>query len=261
MKQTADLLPLRHALPAQQAASPAIRCMIVDDEPHALQLLRQYIIQTGGLELLGTSFFPAEILARAGAEMPDLLFVDVEMPQLNGLDLVRLLQGKCLFILCSGHRQYALEGFEHDVCDYLLKPVTYSRFIKAVEKAKQQLLLNRLAGTPPGEKSKRFVVLKGGRKHRRLKIYFDEIDYIRCAGHYLCISVKGEKNTVHLNMKEMLNLLPASEFIRVHKTYIIPLNRISYVDFEELGLRGVEQPIPVGDTYRKELMRTLKDGM
>lgn len=240
--------------------SPRIRCMIVDDEPHAIRLLHRHIEQTPGLELLFASVQPAEILAMAERETFDLLFLDVEMPLLGGFDLLNLLKGKCQFILCSGHRKYALKGFEHDVCDYLLKPVTYPRFISAVEKAKQKVIFtHRPAIVPHGQTFNKYILLKGDRKHRQLRICTEEIDYIKAMGHYLNIVVKGEKKTILLTMKQLLQYLPAGEFIRVHQSYIVPLNRISHIDFEELGLRDVSTPIPIGDTYRKELLKALKE--
>lgn len=258
MKALTDLLPARKIMAKKPFQT--IRCMIVDDEPHAINLLSRHIEQTPGLELIYTSAHSTDILAKAEQEPFDLLFLDVEMPLLSGFDLLNLLKGKCFFVLCSGHREYALKGFEHDVCDYLLKPITYSRFIKAVEKVKQQVKLKQLSTDHKSTASaKRFILLKGDRKYRQLRVCFDEIDYIKSLGHYLNVVVKGEKRTILITMKQLMDRLPAEEFIRVHQSYIIPLNRISYTDFEELGLRDVDIPIPIGDTYRKALMKVLKE--
>lgn len=263
MKEITDLLPAGKIIAKKQFhASRHIRCMIVDDERHAINLLSRHIEQTPGLELLFAASNPTELLARAEAEPFDLLFLDVEMPLLCGFDLLNLLKGKCFFVLCSGHRKYALKGFEHEVCDYLLKPITYSRFIKAVEKVKQQVKVKQASTDHKSTASaNRFILLKGDRKYRQLRICLDEIDYIKSMGHYLNVVVKGEKKTILTTMKQLMDQLPDEEFIRVHQSYTIPLNRISYVDFEELGLRDVSIPIPIGDTYRKALMKVLRGEM
>lgn len=236
-----------------------IRCMAVDDEPHAVELISRHINNTPFLELVHATTHPVEILERAAKDPFHLLFIDVEMPLLNGFDLVSMLLGTCYFVLCSAHRKYALKGYEHDVSDYLLKPVTYNRFVKAVEKVKQQIAIKH----SPGEHKKNhpdqdYLLLKGDRKHRHLKIYFDEIDYVEGAGHYMTLFVKGNRKTILITMKELLAQLPEHRFMRIHNSYIVPLNRITYIDFDELGLQNVTYPIPLSSKYREVLLKILK---
>lgn len=236
-----------------------IRCMVVDDEPHAVALISRHIANTPFLELVHATTRPVEILERVEKDPFHLLFIDVEMPLLNGFDLVSMLRGTCYFVLCSAHRKYALKGFEHDVSDYLLKPITYNRFVKAVERVKQQIALKH----SPGEDKKNcpgqdYLLLKGDRKHRHLKIYFDEIDYVEGAGHYMTLFVKGNRKTILITMKELLAQLPQHRFMRIHNSYIVPLNRITYIDFDELGLQNVSHPIPLSAKYREDLLKILK---
>lgn len=231
-----------------------IRCVVVDDEPHAAELLGRHIGSTPFLQLVQVTTNPVEVLNMAATQPFDLLFLDVEMPYIPGTELARLLKGKCQLVLCSAHPHYALAGFDLDVCDYLLKPVTYSRFIQAAEKVKQQMALQE----PVLPANKEYLLLKGDRKYRHFRICADEIDIIEASGHYIHLYVNGERKTLLASMKDIIKELPEGRFVRVHNSYIVPVNRILYVDHEELGLKSMPHPIPISKTYRPGLLQILK---
>jgi two-component system, LytTR family, response regulator len=237
-----------------------VRCVVVDDEPHSLKLISRYIGDTPFLQLVHATTEPLELLEWALRERFDLLFLDVEMPRLSGFELVNLLRGKCHFILCSGHPKYALQGYDFDVCDYLLKPITYSRFIKAAGKAVMQMGLQKLPNETDAQNGQRdYLLLKGDRKHCHFRICLDEIEFMEAAGHYIHLYLGGEKKTLLLSMKQMMLQLPENRFVRVHHSYIVPINRITFVDFETLGLKSVRRSIPVSDTYRAGLLQKIKN--
>lgn len=231
-----------------------LKCAVVDDEPHAIDLLVRHIGCTPSLQLVLATTNPVDVLNTVSGNPFDLLFLDVEMPHLPGTELARLLKGKCQLVLCSAHAHYALAGFDLDVCDFLLKPITYGRFLQAVEKAKQQAV--RPEPLPPANKE--YLLLKGDRKYRHFRICADEIDIIEAAGHYIYLHVNGERKTLLGSMKDIIKELPEGRFVRVHNSYIVPVNRILYVDFEELTLKSMPHPIPVSKTYRPGLLHLLK---
>jgi two-component system, LytTR family, response regulator len=199
-----------------------ITCMIVDDEPYAIEHLAGHVRQTPGLQLVHSSLNPVEALQQLPQLQPALVFLDIQMPQLNGFDFIKAAgTAPCHFIMCTAYAEYALEGFNHSVVDYLLKPVTYARFIKAVQKA--QALMQ------PGSQQGRtgYVLLKAAVKHRQLKI----------------------------NLQDML---PAGHFIRIHHSFIVPLDNIAWVDANNVQLHSQAQPLPIGPSYKAALLHALE---
>lgn len=231
-----------------------IRCLVVDDEPAALELMTRYVKNTPFLELVQATTRPQEAVETAVREGVSLVFLDVEMPRLNGFGVAKLLREQCHFICCSAHNHYALEGFNNDVCDFLLKPVSYERFLQAVGKVKRQLGSLPRPQPPPEPE---YLLLKGNGKYRYQRILLNDIDYIEGAGHYQHIFVHGKKKTFLIALKELLQRLPENRFVRIHHSYIVPLCKISYLDADELGLYPVRHALPVGQTYRENLFRRL----
>jgi two-component system LytT family response regulator len=233
-----------------------LTCMVVDDEQHAVDLLVHHVKQTPFLSLVHHTTNPVEAIQKLSTQKIDLVFLDVQMPQLSGLEFIKATKGKCHVILCTAYPQYALEGFDHDVVDYLLKPVTYARFIKGAQKALNLLSVQNMA-TPTGT-AEAHIFIKTENKGKQLKINFDDIDFVEGQKNYVAFHVGGEKIMALLGMKEAMEMLPASRFIRVHNSFIVPVEKISMIEGNMLGLSNNTKVIPIGITYKEHVVETLK---
>ena len=231
-----------------------LTCMVVDDEQHAVDLLVHHISQTNCLQLIHQTTNPLEALEIFNTKKIDLVFLDIQMTKLSGLDFIKAVQGKCNVILCTAYAEYAFEGFEHNVIDYLLKPITFPRFIKAVQKAVS--LLNGKNSNPGSEEKHLFI--KTENKGKLLKIDFDEIDYVEGQKNYVAFHVGNQKKMALLNMKDVADLLPKSKFIRVHNSFIIPIAKVALIEGNTLGLKNITLRIPIGVTYKDEVTTALK---
>lgn len=219
-----------------------INCIILDDEPLAVKLIADYASKVQQLQVLyaGSDVFQAiEVL---NSEAIDLVFLDIQMPQLTGIELMQLFNQKHNFIVTSAYSEYALDAYQFQVVDFLLKPVTFNRFYQAVEK------YNRWQETFQTETTQDFLFVKADRKH--YKIAADSILYIEGLKDYIRIHTDTEKILVLENMKDILERLPASRFVRIHRSYIIPLSKMKLIEGNQIQMTsGIY--LPIGETYRK----------
>jgi two-component system, LytTR family, response regulator len=229
-----------------------ITCMVVDDEQHAIDLLSDHIKQTPELRLIHVTTSPFSAIELINKGGIDLVFLDVKMPDLNGIDVIRAITGKTKVILCTAYRRYALAGFEHDVVDYLLKPVMYERFIKGLAKARTLIEAERKAQKID------FLPIRGQTRNSRIKIHFDDIDLLEAKQNYTAVYVQGKKHLTSMRLKKLLEYLPSDDFIRVHHSFIIPVKRITQISNTELRLKNIELPIPIGPAYKKNLAGVMK---
>ncbi|HTI09276.1 MAG TPA: response regulator transcription factor [Puia sp.] len=240
--------------------STPIRCVIVDDEPWALSLLTDYVRKTPDLDVVLSTTHVLEALRAVQEGKADLLFLDIQMPELTGLQFMKIIQKSCKVILTTAYTQYAMEGYEHDVVDYLLKPITFDRFLMAVQKAKERLLpasLSAPAGTAieqvPSVPADHIFIKT---EYRIQKINLPDIFYIEGLRDYIALHTRAAKVLSLDSMKNMEELLPETRFIRIHKSYII--NR-EHIEFLERGRVVIhKQYLPIGDTYREKFLRILK---
>lgn len=235
-----------------------IRCLVVDDEPLALDIIEDYISKVPFLELVKSTTSAIEGLSLVQNDNIDLVFLDVQMPELTGLQFLKILNGKCDVILTTAYSQYALEGYELDVIDYLLKPIAFDRFYKAAQKVLQQKqnsspipLPETLATHTPHN----FIFVKT--EHKIQKIYLDDILYIEGLKDYISIFTKSERIITLQNMKKMEDALPSGRFVRVHKSYIIALDKIDSIERSRIQI--TDKIIPVGDTYRESFFKLVEN--
>jgi DNA-binding LytR/AlgR family response regulator len=233
--------------------SAPIRCILVDDEPLAIRLLADYIEKTPGLELVFSTTHPLQALDQIRCGVADAVFLDVQMPQLNGVDLMKMIRHSgCRVILTTAYTQYAFEGYEHDVVDYLLKPITYQRWSIAIAKLRERI------GSAAVELFVRDpVFIKTG--HRIQRIDLDSIYYIEGLRDYIAFHTTGGKFLTLENLKEMETLLPADSFIRIHRSYIINKFRLDYLEKGRVVIG--KDYLPIGDTYKEEVLARLTPGM
>lgn len=237
-----------------------LKCVIIDDEPLALALLSDYVGKFPGLELIAATSDPVSALQLVKTGSPDLIFLDMQMPELNGLQFLKVLQQRVMVIITTAYSEYALDGYEHHVVDYLLKPIMPDRFMIAVEKAQQR----QGAGYPVINKEQiddrksrpTFIFIKTD--HRTVKLDLADIYYLEGARDYVIIHTQSEQILTAQSMKSLEEMLPFNQFIRVHKSYIIALSKINYIERNRIAIK--DQLIPLSDSYKGSLLNIVKGG-
>lgn len=224
-----------------------IDCVIIDDEQHAIDLLLQHISQVHFLRVVGTATNPVKGLAMITDLKPGLVFLDVQMPQLTGIEMLKLISKDSHIIMTTAYKEYAIEGFEHQVVDYLLKPVQFLRFLKAVNR-----LWTIHSSLRPATDQDHYVFVKTEQKGKLLKIDARRITYIEGLSNYAIIHMDDQKKIItYLKLKELSESLSARGFVRVHKSYIISLSHLTAVEGNMVRILNEEQPITIGDAYKK----------
>lgn len=218
-----------------------IRCIITDDEPVARKGLQSYVEKVDFLTLTGVCEDAIQLNTLLKTERPDLLFLDIEMPYLSGLDLLAALENPPKVIITSAYEQYALKGYELDVTDYLLKPISFERFLKAVNKVHGLLQKEAPSG---GEE---FFFVKSDKQ--MIKVFFKDILFVEGLENYVSIYTLSEKILVHSTMKNILKTLPEKIFIQTHRSYIVNINHVNLIEGNVLNVARHE--IPVARNYRE----------
>jgi two-component system LytT family response regulator len=233
-----------------------ITCFIIDDEPHAVEALSLLIRRTPGLELSGSATDPLQALAVLNAApLPMLLFLDVDMPELNGLELAGLIRGRCTIIFTTAYREYATEAFELQAADYLLKPFRYERFLQSILKAGKEIVARNNAG----EQSYLTLFVKTGVQGKFVSVHPDEILYVSGAMNYIEIHLKDRIVMAYLTLSELLEQLPAGGFSRIHKSHFVNRQAIVSLETGQVHLLN-DITLPIGRSYRaafQEQMRPL----
>jgi two-component system LytT family response regulator len=240
-----------------------LKCIAVDDEPLALDIIEDYIAKVPFLELVKRTENAIEALQLVQAGGIDLVFLDIQMPDLTGIQFLKIANGKANYILTTAYSQYALESYDLNVSDYLLKPIAFDRFYKAVEKVRSQMQKEETAApvaevAPPvvtatAAPAQDFIFVKT--EHKIQKIQLDDILYIEGLKDYISIFTKTERIITLQNMKKMEETLPKGEFIRVHKSYIVSLDKVESIERSRISIKG--KVIPIGDTYRDEFFKLI----
>ena len=230
-----------------------LQCMIVDDEPMARKGLLEYCADIDFLEVVAVCDNPVQAVTQLQTQPVQLLFLDIQMPRINGLDLLRSLPQPPLVIFTTAHAEYALQGFELDVVDYLLKPIAFERFLKATLKARAYLeLLQRPTADAPTDHF--FIKCDNGLE----RISFDDILYVEALQNYVVLHTPQRKYITYLTFKAVEDYLPAQQFMRVHKSYIVALAKIARIEGADLIIGN--DYIPVSRHLKEGVMeRILKD--
>lgn len=230
--------------------SKPIRCVIVDDEPPAIRLLKKYIEKVASLELIATSTNPLEALQILEKETVDLVFLDIQMPNLTGIQLSKIINDRIKIIFTTAYPQFALESYELSAIDYLLKPFEFERFYKAIKKvADFDITIERQNSTND------FVFVKTDGKNNFEKVKIDDILYIEGLKNYVAIHLKNTQIITYSTLKSIKESLPASIFVQIHKSYIISLHHIEKTSSTTILINGKE--LPIGETYRTGFFKVL----
>ncbi|MEL6257287.1 MAG: LytTR family DNA-binding domain-containing protein, partial [Bacteroidota bacterium] len=226
-----------------------IRSVIIDDEPLAREGLSNYVREVDFLDLVGVCEHPLELMELMDREQVDLIFLDIQMPKMSGIDFLKISSNPPMVILTTAYPSYALEGFRLNVLDYLLKPITFDRFFQAASKAKSQYKLLKQQAPSSSLRDDHFFV-KCNQKYE--KIFFEDILYIQGMQNYVSIHTLKGKYMALLTLKDILQKLEGQAFMRVHKSYIIATSKIESVESHELIINSI--PIPLSRNYRDELL-------
>lgn len=238
-----------------------INCIIVDDEQHAIEILTHYVKQTPHLNLVATTTNPIEGLQIVSSQKVDLVFLDIQMPELSGMDFIKATDGKTKVILTTAYSEFALESYELDVVDYLLKPIRLPRFLQAVQKAAKEIEEHHDEKHTLTEAEDDYIFVKTESKGKLLKINLDEIDYIEGMKNYVAIYCGGKKTLVYTSMKDLEERLSKKQFIRIHKSFIIPIAKITGIEGNLLRLKNVTAEILIGENYKADLMEIIRNKM
>jgi len=235
-----------------------INCIIVDDEQHAIDVLAYHVKQTSSLNLLHTCNSSIEAFEYLNNNQHvQLLFVDIQMPGITGIELVKIIQNKNLkVIFCTAYSEYAVDGFDLNIADYLLKPISFVRFTKAVQKVTEQILSEEIIISSE-QNNKEYFFVKTEQKGKMAKLSYNDIDYLESRRNYIAIFSNHQNNMVLSTMKEMEEKLPSNKFVRIHKSYMVSIAKISTMQGTYINIVNYKHTLPVGDNYREGLKKAL----
>jgi two-component system, LytTR family, response regulator len=227
-----------------------VNCIIVDDEQHAIDLLSNHISKIPFLNLQFSTTDPVTAFQYVHQKSTDLIFLDIQMPELDGMQFLNLLRGNSKVILTTAYTKYALDGYEHDIMDYLLKPIVFERFLKAVQKAMDAFAVrNNTMGNVADDYLNAFIFIKTEGRSRIVRVELNDIHYIEGMGNYLAIHTTTGKLITLLTIRELMEKLPAQQFIRIHNSYVVPVGKIAGIQGNQLQVG--KHTLPIGDTHKK----------
>ncbi|WP_271784493.1 LytR/AlgR family response regulator transcription factor [Aquimarina algiphila] len=229
-----------------------VRCLLVDDESPAIDLLKNHIKMLTDLEIVASCYSAVEAFEVIKKEKIDLLFLDIEMPVLKGLDFLKAVKNPPKVIITTAYREYAIQGYDLDIVDYLLKPISFDRFVKAVDRYYERTQSPILTITQEESKDAFFYV-NVNKKH--IKIIFEDILYIESLKDYVRIHTVHQKLVVKSNIGKIETQLPSTLFLRTHRSYIVAINRITAYTQKDIEIGEIE--IPVGSSYSSKVFSLL----
>ena len=232
-----------------------MKCLIVDDEPLAIKVMQNHLEQIPGMEIVAGCASAIEAFDLLGREQIDVLFLDIQMPGLTGVDLVRSLENPPSVIFTTAYRDYAVEGFELDAVDYLLKPISLPRLLRAVEKVRRIRENRSRNGADSQEPSQRAGTLNVRADREIVKIEIDDIGYIESLGDYVTIHLPHSVVTTKQRISQLAEKLRDKDFLRIHRSYLVPAKHI--ISFTPEYVRVGEKELPIGRTYRRQVLAAL----
>jgi DNA-binding LytR/AlgR family response regulator len=234
-----------------------IKCLVIDDEPLAREILKQHIAGVNALSLAGTCSNAVDAISFLNNHPVDLLFLDIQMPQLLGTNFIRTLKNPPKVIFTTAYRKYAIEGFELDAVDYLLKPISFERFLKAVNKVLQMNekpeKISATTKENQTEATNSFLYFRADRK--MVKVFFNEILFIEALKDYIKIVTASKTIVTKYVLSTLEEMLPGKEFLRIHKSYIVAINKIE--SFNADSIQIAKHELPIGRLYKFDVSRVL----
>lgn len=228
------------------------KCFIIDDESHAIETLKKYAADSGQLEVVGTSLNPLEAMKFINEHKDiDITFLDIDMPEISGLDVADIIYKNTAIIFTTGHAGYAVQGFEKNISDFLLKPISFERFLKSLTKVIAKLETKE----PEQPKNDTYFFVNPGIKGKMLKINFDDVEYIEGLNNYIVIHTAPNNHIIYLTMKEMEAGLKSDIFIRIHKSYIININKVTLMEGNKITID--KTTLPIGSSFKDKLLKKI----
>lgn len=229
------------------------KCLIIDDEPLAINVIKNYLSHFKNFEIASTCKNAVEGFNFLSNQEIDVIFLDINMPTVSGLDFLRSLQNPPAVVITTAYREYAVESFELDVTDYLVKPFSLQRFMKTIHRIEKKSLTNEKSEKPKTEKEKPHIFFKVDKK--MVRVYLDDILYVESLKDYVRIKTYDESLINHNNLVSIAELLPATGFVRVHRSFIIATDKVKAIDGNQVEI--ADKLIPIGRNYQKEVKELL----
>lgn len=235
-----------------------IDCIIIDDEQHAIDLLEHYVSKVPYLNLVASTTDPIAGLAMLKRMQNGLVFLDVQMPQLSGIEILKQIKKDVRVVMTTAYKKYAFEGFQYEVVDYLLKPVDFPRFLKAVNR-----LITPHHALPANDNvSTAYLFVKTEQKGKFVKIDVQNITFIEALGNYVAIhQIKQQKVITYMSLKELDNRLSNTGFVRVHKSFIISFAHVIKIESNFVKVLDEERLIPIGSAYKQDFFKLLNENL
>jgi two-component system LytT family response regulator len=228
-----------------------INCIAIDDEPKALEIIERYCRKIDFISLKATYREPVKAIEFLNREKIDLIFLDINMPDISGIQLIATLAVKPMVIFTTAYSTYAVESYDLNAIDYLLKPITFERFLSAVNKALNLFLVKNK--TAIKSEIAETVFIKSGSQTHQVKV--SDILYLEKDGNYITVYLKDKKILIRENMTDIFAIVPADEFVRVHKSFVVAIRHIKMIEVHQVIVNG--EKIPIGSTYREALRERL----
>lgn len=230
--------------------SMQVKCLIIDDEPLAIKVLERYISEVSDFRCVGNCSNALEALKFIGEHPVDLIFLDINMPKLSGMEFLRTLKNPPLVAITTAYREYAVESYDYDVVDYLVKPIEFPRFFRMVQKVLERLKIKPVVSdTLEPDQKPDHLFLKVDKKS--VKVFFKDILYIESLKDYVMVRTTNEDLIVHHNLHSFTDLLPPENFIRIHRSYAVSLDKIKAIDGNQVVIGG--KHLPIGRNYQPEV--------
>ncbi|NAS30746.1 response regulator [Flavobacteriaceae bacterium R38] len=227
-----------------------LKCLIVDDEPPAIRLLESYVDKVVFLDCIATTTNPLEALAIIDRDEIDLVFLDIQMPELTGIQISKLINGKTKVIFTTAYPQFAIESYNLNAVDYLLKPFEFERFYQAILKVKNEEKPTQLP------QNDTFIFIKTDGKNNFEKVYIKDICYIEGLKNYVAIHLENRQIITYNTLKHIEDYLPEKDFVKIHKSYIVSLFHIDKTDSISVYIK--KECLPIGDTYKQAFFDRIK---
>lgn len=234
-----------------------IKCVIIDDEQDAINVLKKFIGKLPDLKLVGESTNPISGLKIISRETPNVVFLDIQMDQMNGLSVAKAIPENTKVVFCTAYPEFAVESYDLDAVDYLMKPITFPRFNRAIQR-----VADALASRPTVTEEAipdDYIYVKAGQRDKLLRVDLNDIDLVESQDHYIGFYLGDRKIMAYLTLKKIEERLPSSQFMRVHRSYIVALKQISSLNNGELVLKRCSMRVPLGAIYREAFMKRMKD--
>lgn len=222
-----------------------IKCIIIDDEPLGAEVIQTHLKEFSNLELVRTFTSPLEALPYIESGEVDVVFIDINMPKMNGLDFIRSIDTPAYFIITTAYREYAVESFDLDVLDYLVKPIPFTRFLKSINKLSQKFHTDRAVESMDPGAEKSFIFLKVDKK--LVKIKFEDINYIESLKDYIKVFSKAGDFLAHKSLSSMTEEIPRNQFLRIHRSFTVALDKIQALEGNSILIAG--KRLPIGRKY------------